>query len=164
MCLKKKSRHALRSNCVRGPYGPPRWPPTGRHLTKIIFHIQVTFDCWWLYINVEKLLQEKCWENTIMNKTANFLFGIYYLIYSQHKNNHQLKFLVHQNRENAKSKWSLFRQNDARWKLMFRLYFLNRTLFFSFSFVNINVLEWCCYIPSLIKKFLWEMHFLSSGL
>ena len=57
---------------------------------------------------------------------------------------------MHQSGENAKSKWSLFRRNDATWKLMFRLYFSNRT-FFSFSFANINVLELSWYIPTLIK-------------
>ena len=31
----------------------PPWPPTGWHSTEIIFHIHVTFDLWWLYINVD---------------------------------------------------------------------------------------------------------------
>ena len=77
-------------------------------------------------------------KNTEMNKTSNFLFGIYYFIYFLTQNNHQLNFLVHQYGENAKSKWSLFRQNDVTRKWMFCLYFPNPTLFFSFSFANIN--------------------------
>ena len=63
-----------------------------------------------------------------MNKTSNFFVSnILFDLFST-QNNHQLKFLVHQNGENAKLKWSLFCQNEA-------------TLFFRFSFVNINVLE-----------------------
>ena len=40
------------SNCVRVPMDPC-WLPTGGHSTKIIFHIHVTFDLWWLNINVD---------------------------------------------------------------------------------------------------------------
>ena len=36
-----------------GSLWTPRWPPKGRHSTKIIFHVHVTFDLWWLYINVD---------------------------------------------------------------------------------------------------------------
>ena len=76
-----------------------------------------------------------------MNKTSNFfVWNIFVDLFST-QHNQQLKFLEHQNGENAKAKWSLFCQNDAIEKLMFRLYFLNRTLVFSFSFVIINVLE-----------------------
>ena len=40
---KKKIAPRVRGNCVRVTMDP-RWPPTGRHSTKIIFHIHVTFD------------------------------------------------------------------------------------------------------------------------
>ena len=55
MCLKIKIKPNRAVRCAAialRSYGP-RWPPTGRHSTKIIFHIQVTFDLWWLYINVD---------------------------------------------------------------------------------------------------------------
>ena len=178
MCLKKFAPRC--AAIALGSLWTPHWPPTGRHSTKIIFHIHVTFDLWWLYINVDlwyyhisilikinqcfinhlhadiyfypysyttctppctKWMGKSAGKNTKMNKTFNFFaWNILLDLYST-QNNHQLKFLVHQNGENAKTKWSLFRQNDATWKLMFFLYFLNRTLFFSFSFVNIDVLE-----------------------
>ena len=48
-CVWKKSRYAA---IAVGSLRTPRWPPTERHSTKIIFHIHVIFDLWWLYINV----------------------------------------------------------------------------------------------------------------
>ena len=157
------------------------WTPID-HLTKLIFHIQVTFDFWWLYINVDlwyylisilikinwcfinhllswyvilsirhlyatlyKWIGKMCvrksaGKNTEMNKTSNFLLK-YIILLILTQNNYQLKFLVHQNGENAKSKWLLIRWNDVTWKLMFHLYFPNQTLYFSFTFANINILE-----------------------
>ena len=62
--------------------------------------------------------------------------------------------LVHQNGENVKSKWLLFSRNDMTLKLMFRLYFVNWTIFFfRFACAKINILEWSWYIPSLANAF-----------
>ena len=90
-------------------------------------------------------------KNTKMN-IQFFVWNILFYLFST-QNNHQLEFLVHQSGDNAKSKWSLFLRNDATWKSMFCLFFPNRTSFFSFSFVDINVLEYSWYVPSLVKKF-----------
>ena len=67
-----------------------------------------------------------------MNKTSNFFCLEYVILFIQNK--HKLKILVHQNGENAKSKWSLFRWNDATWKLMFHLYFQKPNIIFQFFF------------------------------
>ena len=49
-----EKNHAARCAAIAlGSLWTPRWPPTGRQSTKIIFHIHVTFDFWWLYINVD---------------------------------------------------------------------------------------------------------------
>ena len=49
----EKNRAARCAAIALGSLWTPRWPPTGRHSTKIIFHIHVTFDRWWLYTNVD---------------------------------------------------------------------------------------------------------------
>ena len=65
------------------------------------------------------------------------------------QNNHQKFFFVHKNRENAKSEWPLFGQNDTTWKMMFRPYFPNRiSFFFSFADSNVTVLEYSWYVSS----------------
>ena len=48
-----KNRSERCAAIALGSLWTPSWPPTGRHSTKIIFHIHVTFDLWWLYINVD---------------------------------------------------------------------------------------------------------------
>ena len=50
------------------------------------------------------------------------------------KQQSEKKILVHQNGENAKSKWSLFRRNDVTRKLTFRLYFPKPSIIFQFFF------------------------------
>ena len=37
---------------VLGSLGTFNWPPTRGHSTKMIFHIHVTFDLWWVYVSV----------------------------------------------------------------------------------------------------------------
>ena len=75
---------------------------------------------------------------------------------------YQLKFVVHQNGETAELKWSLFRRNDVKWKLMFRLFIFQIEHYFSFfPFTDITVEEQSWYVPSLVKKLFREMRFLS---
>ena len=57
------------------------------------------------------------------------------------QNNDQSKYSVHQNEEKCEIKMVIltdffffFGQNHATWKLIFRLYFLNRTFFSHFFF------------------------------
>ena len=85
-------------------------------------------------MNGENMQWEKCWEK-YWNEKKNLIFCLEYVILFI------LNILVHQNGENAKSKWSLFRRNSVTRKLMFCLCFSNRKLFFNFSSTNINMLE-----------------------
>ena len=51
MCFKKKIVPRVSRHLRKVPWDPaPHRPPTGGHMTKIIFHIQVTIDLWWLYL------------------------------------------------------------------------------------------------------------------
>ena len=66
------------------------------------------------------------------------------LLFILTQNNCQQQFTGHQNVEHAKKKCSLspiFLSNHTTWKLMFRPNFPNRTLFFSFFFLNFNILK-----------------------
>ena len=66
---------------------------------------------------------KNCWKksagkNTKMKKKNNVHFCFLNVLFDlfSTQNNSQLKFSMHQNGENAKSKWSLFRQNDATYE------------------------------------------------
>ena len=45
-CVWKKNRAACCVAITLWSLWNPRWPPTGRHSTKLIFYIHVTFDLW----------------------------------------------------------------------------------------------------------------------
>ena len=93
----KKNLAARCAAFALGFLGTPYWPQTGGYLTKIIFHIDVTFEFWWLYLNAiiyllicnhihtplfctnewRKFAVGKVLESTEMNKASHFLFGIF---------------------------------------------------------------------------------------